>query len=155
MWDVRSSRCTRELPAHSDPVTGVDYSWDGTMLASASFDGIVRLWDSGTGHCLKTLIDKDNPPLAHARFSPNSARRAGGAGEGGGSGVLPPERCRCCWRAACNLLLAPGPTPRACTAPPAASARTKQRGPGPELLPLRPLHPPPFPAPLPTTPPDP
>jgi WD domain, G-beta repeat len=71
-WDVRTGRCLRELPAHSDPVTGIDFSWDGTVLASCSFDGLLRLWDAHTGHCLRTVaIDGASSPLSALRFSPN------------------------------------------------------------------------------------
>lgn len=60
------------LPAHSDPVTCMDFNYDGTVLASCSFDGLVRLWDTHNGHCLKTLaIDGGSSPLSHVKFSPN------------------------------------------------------------------------------------
>jgi WD40 repeat protein len=43
-WDVREGRCLRELPAHSDPVTSVDFLRDGSMIASSSYDGLCRIW---------------------------------------------------------------------------------------------------------------
>ena len=61
----------QSLPAHSDPVTSVQFSTDGTILLSSSFDGLVRLWDTETGKCLRTLVDESNAPVALARFSPN------------------------------------------------------------------------------------
>lgn len=42
------------------------------MILSSSFDGLVRLWDTDTGRCLKTIIDEPNPPVGIARFTPNS-----------------------------------------------------------------------------------
>lgn len=30
-----------------------------------------RIWDTGSGQCLKTLIDDDNPPVSFVKFSPN------------------------------------------------------------------------------------
>jgi COMPASS component SWD3 len=30
-----------------------------------------RIWDTGTGQCLRTLIHEDNAPVASVRFSPN------------------------------------------------------------------------------------
>lgn len=41
LWDVRTSRVMRSLPAHSDPVSGVDFVRDGTLVASCSSDGLM------------------------------------------------------------------------------------------------------------------
>ena len=43
------------LPAHSDPVTSVRFSPDGTVVCSGSYDGLVRLWSVATGACLRTI----------------------------------------------------------------------------------------------------
>jgi COMPASS component SWD3 len=40
LWDVRAGRLMRSLPAHSDPVTGIDFSRDGTLVVSCSTDGL-------------------------------------------------------------------------------------------------------------------
>ena len=40
-------------------------------MLSSSFDGLVRLWDTETGKCLRTIIDNNNPPVSLAKFSPN------------------------------------------------------------------------------------
>ena len=71
LWDVRSARIIRTLPAHSDPVGGVDFVRDGTLIASCGGDGLIRIWDTGTGQCLRTLVHEDNAPVAAVRFSPN------------------------------------------------------------------------------------
>ena len=66
------------LPAHSDPVTAVSFSHDGTLIVSCAMDGLMyvsrftegcaptaafhsRIWDAESGQCLKTLVDDDNP----------------------------------------------------------------------------------------------
>lgn len=71
VWDVRSGKCLKVLPAHSDPVTSVDFNRDGSLIVSSSYDGLCRIWDAGTGHCMKTLMDDENPPVSFVRFSPN------------------------------------------------------------------------------------
>ncbi|RMY47849.1 hypothetical protein D0865_08434 [Hortaea werneckii] len=71
LWDVRTARLMRSLPAHSDPVSGVDFVRDGTLIASCASDGLIRIWDTSTGQCLKTLVHEDNAPVTSVRFSPN------------------------------------------------------------------------------------
>lgn len=41
LWDVRAGRLMRSLPAHSDPVSGIDFCVDGTLVASCSTDGLM------------------------------------------------------------------------------------------------------------------
>ncbi|RDL34776.1 WD40 repeat-like protein [Venustampulla echinocandica] len=71
LWDLRARRQMRSLPAHSDPVGGVDFIKDGTLVCSCSTDGLIRVWDTATGQCLRTLVHEDNAPVTTARFSPN------------------------------------------------------------------------------------
>ena len=71
LWDVRTARLMRSLPAHSDPVSSVDFVRDGTLIASCSSDGLIRIWDTATGQCLKTLVHEDNAAVTSVKFSPN------------------------------------------------------------------------------------
>ena len=71
LWDVRAARVMRSLPAHSDPVGGVDFVRDGTLIVSCSHDGLIRIWDTATGQCLRTLVHEDNAPVTSVIFSPN------------------------------------------------------------------------------------
>lgn len=41
LWDIRTARVMKSLPAHSDPVGGVDFVRDGTMVVSCSSDGLM------------------------------------------------------------------------------------------------------------------
>ncbi|KAI2470003.1 WD40 repeat-like protein [Annulohypoxylon bovei var. microspora] len=71
LWDVRAGRLMRSLPAHSDPVSGIDFCCDGTLVVSCSTDGLTRIWDTSTGQCLRTLVHEDNPPVTSVCFAPN------------------------------------------------------------------------------------
>lgn len=71
LWDVRTGRMMRSLPAHADPVGGVDFVQDGTLIVSCASDGLIRIWDTATGQCLRTLVHEDNAPVVSVRFSPN------------------------------------------------------------------------------------
>lgn len=65
--------CHRTIAAHSEAVSSVGFNRDGTMIVSASYDGLIRLWDTTTGQCLKTLVHKDQSPIGSVQFTPNSA----------------------------------------------------------------------------------
>lgn len=39
VWDVQKGKCMRVLPAHSDPVSAVQFNRDGTIIVSGSWDG--------------------------------------------------------------------------------------------------------------------
>lgn len=41
LWDIRTARVMKSLPAHSDPVGGVNFVRDGTMVVSCSSDGLM------------------------------------------------------------------------------------------------------------------
>ncbi|KAH6660045.1 WD40-repeat-containing domain protein [Truncatella angustata] len=71
LWDVRAGRLMRSLPAHSDPVSGIDFSLDGTLVVSCSTDGLTRVWDTLSGQCLRTMVHEDNPPVTSVCFAPN------------------------------------------------------------------------------------
>src|SRR5262245_16725251 len=49
---------------HGGPITGLAWSADGKVLASAGQDGAVRVWDAATGKPVGTWASeaKDGPP---------------------------------------------------------------------------------------------
>jgi len=73
IWDVKAGVCLKRLPAHSDPVSSLDFSRDGSLLVSGSYDGLIRLWETQSGQCLRTLVkSEDNQPVSFVKFSPNT-----------------------------------------------------------------------------------
>ncbi|EFN58035.1 hypothetical protein CHLNCDRAFT_20737, partial [Chlorella variabilis] len=74
VWDVVNCRPIKFIPGHSDPVSGVHFSGEpglNELIASCSFDGLTRVWHTGTGRCQASLTDTANPALSCVRFTPN------------------------------------------------------------------------------------
>ena len=79
IWDILSGTLLRTLSAHSEPVVSIDLPpFDPSILSSGSYDGLIRIFDTATGHCLKTLTyDKDWQsengvvPISQVKFSRN------------------------------------------------------------------------------------
>lgn len=40
IWDVGNRKLIRTLPGHSEVVSALDFSRDGSVIVSASFDGL-------------------------------------------------------------------------------------------------------------------
>lgn len=83
IWDIASGTLSKALIGHGSYVYGLDWSPDGSMLASAgSFDATVRLWDAHTGQPLKVL--KGHPAyLVQVAWAPDGRTLLGAGGESG------------------------------------------------------------------------
>lgn len=53
LWNVKTNE-QKVFVGHADEITAVEFSPNGNLLASASLDGTVRLWDVKTGTILRT-----------------------------------------------------------------------------------------------------
>ncbi|HLP90796.1 MAG TPA: WD40 repeat domain-containing protein [Nostocaceae cyanobacterium] len=63
------------LEGHTNSINSVSYSQDGKMLASASADKTIKLWDAATGKLLKTLSGHQDI-IFGVSFSPDGKRLA-------------------------------------------------------------------------------
>ncbi|MGD0699403.1 MAG: CHAT domain-containing protein [Trebonia sp.] len=68
----RPSRLTRTLAGHTSYVTGVAFSPDGSLLATASGDHTARLWNTGTGAPVRTLTGHE-AGVTGVAFSPDGS----------------------------------------------------------------------------------
>ena len=79
VWDTTQWRVVSSLSGHTDAITDVSYSTDGTRVATSSLDGTVRLWDTKSGALLWTFIDKGRDPVRSVTFSSNDLQLMAGA----------------------------------------------------------------------------
>ncbi|XP_041452101.1 F-box-like/WD repeat-containing protein TBL1XR1 [Drosophila obscura] len=87
IWSMNRDRCCQDLLAHSKEIYTIKWSPTGPstnnpnmnlVLASASFDSTVRLWDVERGSCIYTLT-KHTEPVYSVAFSPDGKHLASGS----------------------------------------------------------------------------
>src|SRR5690606_33174830 len=64
---------TRRLEGHTDSVTSVAFSPDGTKVLTGSIDNTAKLWDASTGTEIRTFAGHGSSVLSVA-FSPDGTR---------------------------------------------------------------------------------
>ncbi|EPY25941.1 guanine nucleotide-binding protein subunit beta-2-like 1 protein [Strigomonas culicis] len=69
VWDLADSKCIKTLVGHTNYVTSVTVSPDGSLCASGGKDGVARLWDLNTGDSLFELNVEAH--INQVAFSPN------------------------------------------------------------------------------------
>uniref|UniRef100_A0A8C1WK75 Transducin beta like 1 X-linked n=1 Tax=Cyprinus carpio TaxID=7962 RepID=A0A8C1WK75_CYPCA len=87
IWSMKQDTCVHNLEAHNKEIYTIKWSPTGTgssnpnanmLLASASFDSTVRLWDVDRGVCIHTLT-KHQEPVYSVAFSPDGKFLASGS----------------------------------------------------------------------------
>ncbi|KAL7948846.1 quinon protein alcohol dehydrogenase-like superfamily [Trichoderma barbatum] len=75
-WDA----CLQVLEGHRGFVNSVVFSPNSQLLASASNDRTIRVWDTNSGACLQTLHGH-NDTISSVTFSPNGRQLASGSSD--------------------------------------------------------------------------
>lgn len=87
IWSMKQDSCVHDLQAHSKEIYTIKWSPTGPgtdnpnaplILASASFDSTVRLWEVDRGTCIHTLT-KHQEPVYSVAFSPDGKYLASGS----------------------------------------------------------------------------
>lgn len=87
IWSMKQDTWVHDLQAHSKEIYTIKWSPTGPgtqnpnmnlILASASFDSTVRLWDVEKGVCIHTLT-KHTEPVYSVAFSPDGKFLASGS----------------------------------------------------------------------------
>lgn len=87
VWSMTQDNCVHDLQAHNKEIYTIKWSHTGPgtnnpnadlVLASASFDSTVRLWDVERGNCLHTLT-RHKEPVYSVAFSPDGKHLASGS----------------------------------------------------------------------------
>jgi WD40 repeat protein len=71
IFDAATGKLTNSFIAHTDEIWTLCYSPDGKTIASASWDGTVKLWAASNGALLMTLRQEGQPDVFAVAFSPD------------------------------------------------------------------------------------
>ena len=78
--DVEWDACRSVLEGHSREVRAVVFSPDGHLVASASNDSTVRVWETATGHC-RSVLEGHSGWVSAVVFSPDGQLVASASGD--------------------------------------------------------------------------
>lgn len=80
IWSLKQDKCLHDLTEHSKEIYTITWSPTGPgtenpnlplLLATASFDASIKLWDAETGTCISNLL-KHTDPVYSVVFSPDA-----------------------------------------------------------------------------------
>lgn len=71
LWDISSGQKIVQLEKHTEPITSLTFSPDGTLIASGAEDDTIIVWDAKNGNQLKVLQGHSGA-INSLAFSPDS-----------------------------------------------------------------------------------
>ncbi|KAG8912948.1 hypothetical protein FRC02_005736, partial [Tulasnella sp. 418] len=74
IWGAKTGVLIRQLKGHTEEVTSVAFSPDGTQIASGSQDQTVAIWDAKTGVLIRQLKGGHRSWVESVAFSPDGLR---------------------------------------------------------------------------------
>src|SRR5579864_669015 len=80
IWDLASKKRIADLRGHTDSILAADLSPDGKILATASYDRLIKLWDVAQGAELRTLKEHTDAVYSVA-FAPDGKTLASAGGD--------------------------------------------------------------------------
>lgn len=81
LWDAETGRLLHTLKGHTNPVVDIAFSPDGRLIASASLDRTVKVWEVPTGRLQRTLtVGESGWGASSVAFSPDGKTLATGSG---------------------------------------------------------------------------
>lgn len=80
VYDVAAKKLATRIEGHADSIYGLTISPDGKIIATSSYDKLIKLWDSATGKEIRTL--KDHIDAVYAlEWTPDGKRLVSGAAD--------------------------------------------------------------------------
>jgi len=81
VWDLATLREDHRLRGHTGPISSLAYSADGTRLASASYDGTIRVWDVEARRLACGPLKGHRGIVKDVAFTPDGHRLASGGAD--------------------------------------------------------------------------
>jgi len=82
IWDATLGSSIMNLTGHTEFITAVKYSPDGTLIASGSNDNTIKIWDAINGGSAKLNLVGHTNTVSSVAFSPDGKRLASTSWDG-------------------------------------------------------------------------